>query len=272
MSMSCPIDTGQSSCIQLAHGGGGRKMRELIENSIYKYLAEENAERHHDAALVKGFDEMLLTTDSYVVNPLFFPGGDIGQLAVYGTVNDLCMAGATPRYLTLSFIIEEGLPLIDFEKILLSIATAARECDVSIVTGDTKVVERGNCDKLFINTAGVGKKSEHSIHPRQIQSGDSIILNGDLGRHGVAIMAARDQVECEVKSDIASLLPATASLLRSCKTIKCMRDLTRGGLASALNELAEYCQMGISIDQEKIPKHPEVESYCEILGLDSAYS
>jgi hydrogenase expression/formation protein HypE len=221
-----------------------------------------------------GGNRLALTTDSYVVHPLSFPGGDIGSLAVHGTVNDLAMSGSRPLYLSASYIIEEGLPMSALDRIIQSMARAARACNVQIVTGDTKVVDKGKGDGLFVNTAGIGI-IEHGldISPRSVAPGDAVLVSGDLGRHGIAIMAVREglQFEGPIESDSAPLADMVADLLASGVDLHCLRDLTRGGLASALNEIAETARVSMEIDERCVPVCEAVRGACEILGLDPLY-
>ncbi|MGE0325878.1 MAG: hydrogenase expression/formation protein HypE [Polyangiaceae bacterium] len=266
--------------IQLAHGGGGRRMGQLIEQLIRPALRRSleaapwvKDTRHDSAALDIDTGKLALTSDSYVVSPLFFPGGDIGRLAVCGTLNDLAMAGARPRALTLSLILEEGLPLETLRRVLDSAGTAAQTAGVPIVSGDTKVVERGKADGLFINTSGVGERSEQWIHPSSIQPGDAVMLLGDVGRHGVAILCARQTLHLEspVESDCRSLWPDVEALLAANVELHCLRDCTRGGLASACLELAGECGLSFCLEETFIPVTPAVQSAAELLGLDPLY-
>jgi hydrogenase expression/formation protein HypE len=274
-STSCPIDNNSESRVQLAHGGGGRLMHELIERVFVAAFRNAPLEARHDSSVVQvGKAKLAMTTDSYVVHPLFFPGGNIGSLAVHGTVNDLAMSGAKPLYLSAGYIIEEGLPIETLARVARSMAEAATECGVQIITGDTKVVDKGMGDGLFINTAGVGViEHDFSIAPRFARPGDAIILSGDLGRHGIAIMAIREglQFEGEIKSDSASLAGMVARLLASGARVNCLRDLTRGGLATALNEIASVARLSIKIDERAVPVSDVVRGACEILGLDPLY-
>jgi hydrogenase expression/formation protein HypE len=269
--LSCPRSSQTEDRILLGHGGGGQLSHNLIKERISR-LYQDSADLLHDSAVFSASTSRLaFTTDSFVVNPLFFPGGDIGSLSVYGTANDLAMSGARPEFLSIAFIIEEGFPFAALDRILDSIREAAHISGIRCVTGDTKVVERGNGDGIFINTSGIGSLREGlSIHPTRIEAGDAILLNGDVGRHGVAIMGARNQglFQASVRSDCACLYPVVEALLDAGVDIHCLRDLTRGGLAAALNELAEASQLGVLISEEQIPIDPEVNSCCEILGLD----
>jgi hydrogenase expression/formation protein HypE len=273
-SLQCPLPLQQYTHVQMAHGGGGRVMHQLIEQMLLPSLGS-NPDWQHDAArLSLPPGQLAFTTDSYVVSPLFFPGGDIGCLAVYGTVNDLAMAGARPLYLSLSFILEEGLPMETLWRVVQSIAAASRQAGIQIVTGDTKVVDRGKGDGLYINTAGVGV-IEHpwSIRPSSVQPGDVLLISGDIGRHGIAILAAREelQLETSLESDCAPVAATVQTLLAEGIEIHCLRDLTRGGLATALNEIAAAAQVAIALDEAAIPIGPEVQAACEILGLDPLY-
>lgn len=273
--MSCPIPIKNYLYVTLAHGGGGKLMRELIEKMIAPALNNPLLDTEHDSTVFDSPGKKLaFTTDSYVVKPLFFPGGNIGDLAVYGTVNDLAMSGAKPLYLSLGFILEEGLEMKALWEILKSIKSAAIRANVQIITGDTKVVDKGKGDGIFINTSGVGV-IEHSqtISPAKIKAGDKIILNGDIGRHGIAIMAVREglKFESEIKTDSAPLNGIVNNLIEGGVKINCMRDLTRGGLSSALNELSESSNLKIQIDENAIPVNEDVHGACEILGLDPLY-
>jgi hydrogenase expression/formation protein HypE len=265
--------------VQMAHGGGGRVMRKLIEGSLLPLFEAQvpPAERlplHDSAVLDLGSARIAFTTDSFVVSPLFFPGGDIGKLAVFGTVNDLAMAGATPMYLSCSLILEEGLPLEVLERVVQSMQQAADEVGVRIVTGDTKVVDRGKGDGLFINTAGVGLVPQGvDISPARVAAGDRILVSGDIGRHGIAIMSVREglQFEGAPESDCASLAVLVAQLRALGTRLHCLRDLTRGGLAAALIEFAEHAGVGIELQEAAIPVIPQVGGACELLGLDPLY-
>jgi hydrogenase expression/formation protein HypE len=273
--LSCPIPIQQYPYILSAHGGGGKLMHNLVQRMFVATFDNPQLKMEHDGAVFRITDQRLaFSTDSYVISPLFFPGGDIGSLAVYGTVNDLAMCGAQPLYLSVGFILEEGLLMKTLWKIVQSMQKAARESGVQIVTGDTKVVEKGKGDGVFINTAGVGAlKHKKTIGPEYIQTGDVIILNGDIGRHGISIMAVREglQFENPVESDSASVADLVTQLLNSGIDIHCMRDLTRGGLASALIEISEKAKKHVHINENSIPVIPEVLGACEILGFDPIY-
>lgn len=272
--MSCPIPIQQYPQVLLAHGGGGRLMHQLIEQMFLPVFGTPDRIQHDAATLQLSGNKIAFTTDSYVVRPLFFPGGDIGSLAVHGTVNDLAMAGARPLYLSLGLILEEGLPMTTLWQVVQSIQQAAVNAGVQIVTGDTKVVDRGKGDGIFINTAGVGV-IEHpwTIAPISVQPGDVILLNGDIGRHGIAIMAVREGLEFEttIASDSAPVADLVLELLQAGIEIHCLRDLTRGGLASTLNEIAAAAQVTITLTETQIPVNEEVRGACEILGLDPLY-
>ncbi|MBE3073052.1 MAG: hydrogenase expression/formation protein HypE [Acidobacteria bacterium] len=271
----CPVPIGRYQTVQMAHGGGGRLMHQLLEQVIVPAFSNPALDARHDSAVIDLHGRRLaLTTDSYVVHPLFFPGGDIGTLAVNGTVNDLAMSGARPLCLTAGFIIEEGLPLETLQRLVASMRVAADAVNVQIVTGDTKVVDKGKGDGIFINTAGIGViEHELDIAPRSVQAGDVIVLSGDLGRHGMAIMAVREGLEFEsaIESDCAPLARPVLALIADGVDVHCLRDLTRGGLASALNEIAGAAGVGMSIDERAIPVREDVRGACEILGFDPLY-
>jgi hydrogenase expression/formation protein HypE len=271
--------------ITLAHGSGGRAMHELIEGLFLEYLRNPLLEALEDQAVFEvGEGEartrLAFTTDSYVVTPVFFPGGDIGRLAVCGTVNDLCVSGARPLYLSAAFIIEEGLPMEELRRILVSMREAAEEAGVSVVTGDTKVVQKGGADKIFINTAGIGiVESPVQISAARARVGDKVILSGTVGDHGTTIMIARGELELEtdIRSDTAPLhslvreMIEAAALSTDAGAIHCLRDPTRGGVATTLNEIALASEVCIEIEEERIPVREEVKGACEILGLDPLY-
>ncbi|MFP4046167.1 MAG: hydrogenase expression/formation protein HypE [Bacteroidales bacterium] len=266
-----------SSTITLDHGSGGRLSHELIENLFGKYFSNPILNTKSDSAIVDLSDGLsAFTTDSYVVDPIFFPGGNIGKLAICGTINDLSVSGAIPLYISAGFIIEEGFDLKSLELIVDSMAKEAKKAGVKIVTGDTKVVNRGKADKIYINTAGVGK-----LEPIRkkigcgslIKPGDKIILNGDLGRHEIAIMTAREKlgIETAVESDCESLNTLTEDILSTYNGVHFMRDLTRGGLAGILNEVAGMGEFGVKLYEDQIPADDRVRSICELLGLDPLY-
>jgi hydrogenase expression/formation protein HypE len=269
---SCPIPISQYPQVLLAHGGGGKLMHQLIGKMFLTAFGNPPLETRHDSAVVEWTGKKLaFTTDSYVVRPLFFPGGDIGSMAVHGTVNDLAMSGARPLYLSAAFIIEEGLPMDALWRIVCSMRDAAQRCGAQIITGDTKVVDKGKGDGLFINTAGIGV-IEHPpiIAPGSVRPGDAVLVSGDLGRHGMAIMAVREglQFESAIESDSAPVHEIVLELLNAGIEIHCLRDLTRGGLASALNEIAEGAGGRIEIVEKSVPVREDVHAACEMLGLD----
>ncbi len=272
---ACPLPIHDDSAIMLAHGGGGRKMHELIEKLIIPAFSQGTPSQHHDGAVLKFGDvSIAFTTDSYVVNPLFFPGGDIGRLAVHGTVNDLAMCGARATHLSCGLILEEGLPMETLEKIVQSMAESAKACGVQLVTGDTKVVDKGKGDGIFINTAGIGiLERPVTIRPSEVKPEDAVLLSGDVGRHGIAIMAVREGLSFEtvIESDTAPLWGAVEALLAAGIQVHCLRDLTRGGLSSALNEIAEVAKLQVNIDESMIPVREDVRGACELLGLDPLY-
>ncbi len=260
--------------ILLAHGSGGKLAHDLVEKSFIKALANPLLAKLNDSAVFDLSGRLAFTTDSYVVSPIFFPGGDIGKLAVCGTVNDLAMSGARPLYLSLSFIIEEGLAFSELERIVGSVQRAAGEAGVEIITGDTKVVPKGSADKLFVNTAGVGLIPEKvDISGDRAKPGDKVILNGTIGDHGIAVISQREGLSfaTELKSDCAPLGGLVAEMLNVSPNIHCLRDPTRGGLATSLNELAKQSKVSIRIEEEKIPVREEVLAACEMLGFDPLY-
>lgn len=268
----CPLPVEQYPQVLMAHGGGGKLMHRLVENVFGRAFSNPILDTRHDSAQ---FDippgRLAMTTDSYVVRPIFFPGGDIGSLAVHGTVNDLAMSGARPLFLSAAFIIEEGLPMETLGRVACSMRDAARKCGVQIITGDTKVVDKGRGDGLYINTAGIGV-IEHSpgILPQNVEPGDAVIVSGDLGRHGMAIMAVREglQFDSTIESDSAPVHEAVLALLQAGIEVHCLRDLTRGGLASALNEIADAAGVKIAVEQKSIPVREDVHAACEMLGFD----
>ncbi|MCM0612928.1 hydrogenase expression/formation protein HypE [Marinobacter sediminum] len=267
----CPLANDDQEVVKMAHGGGGRAMAQLLDSLFRPAFDNPWLERQHDGAVLDMAGAIAFTTDSYVVRPLFFPGSDIGAMAVHGTVNDIAMCGAEPQYLSAGFILEEGLPLAILRRVVGSMAAAARETGVRIVTGDLKVVERGKADGLYINTAGVGRVvAPHPIEPGQVKPGDRLLLSGDIGRHGIAVMAAREKLDLEsaIESDCASIAPPVLALLNEGIAIRCLRDLTRGGLASALVEVAETAGLAAQIREADIPVREDVSAVCELLGLD----
>ena len=260
-----------NALIQLGHGGGGRLSQQLIQELVLPAFGPADGVLHDAALLSSPGPQLAFTTDSYVVRPLFFPGGDIGRMAVIGSANDLAMAGARPVALSLALILEEGLPLAVLERVISSIRSAAELCQVRVITGDTKVVERGKGDGVFINTSAIGVV-EHGrrIHPAAVATGDAVLVSGDLGRHGLAILTAREDLglRCNLESDLAPLQPAVQELLAAGLDLHCLRDLTRGGLASGIHEIATAAGYRIHLEEEAIPLHPAVRSACELLGLD----
>jgi hydrogenase expression/formation protein HypE len=274
------LGTVQVPTVTLAHGGGGKAMKDLIDdvfvaafdNDLLASL--EDQARIELATLAAHGDRLAFTTDSFVVDPLFFPGGDIGKLAVCGTINDLAVGGAIPLYLSCAVIIEEGVSIETLRRIACSMAEAARSAGVRIVTGDTKVVNKGACDKLFVTTSGVGvirHGVELGVH--RARPGDMVLVNGLLGDHGAAILEARGEMALQttIESDCASLHDLVASVLAKAPGVRCMRDATRGGVATVLNEIAEASGVDVEIDEKSVPIREEVRAFCEILGLDPLY-
>ena len=257
--------------VLLGHGGGGSLSQRLIDQLLVPAFGPADGVLLDAALLPAEAGPLAFTTDSYVVRPLFFPGGDIGSLAVFGTVNDLAMVGASAIALSLSLILEEGLPMPLLQQVVASIRLAAQRCGVPVVTGDTKVVERGKGDGIYINTAGIGRVDHGlQIGPKAVRSGDAILVSGDLGRHGVAILAARQELgfRTELRSDLAPLQEPVRALLAADLELHCLRDLTRGGLASALHEISRGAGLGVLVRENAIPIAPEVDAACELLGLD----
>jgi hydrogenase expression/formation protein HypE len=279
---ACPVPQSRYDRILLGHGSGGMLTSQLIQkiflpgfdNNILSALEDQATVRvdgkHNGAA----GQRIAFTTDSFVVRPLFFPGGDIGKLAVCGTVNDLAVGGATPLFLSAAFILEEGLPLMDLQRIVASMRAACDQAGVTLVTGDTKVVDRGKGDQIFITTSGIGAFPENrSLSIRNARPGDKVIVSGTIGDHGIAIMSVREGIEFEtvLESDCASLNDLTRVMLEACPSIRCMRDPTRGGVSSALNELADGSRVGVRLNEATLPVKPEVKAACEMLGLDTLY-
>ena len=300
--LSCPVPRVADDRIVLAHGGGGRLTHQLIEKIFIPAFSNSMLEQRHDGAIVPvGGARLAFTTDSFVVRPLIFPGGNIGDLAINGTVNDLAMCGARPLYLSAGFILEEGLAMDTLRTVVTSMKEAAARANVQLVTGDTKVVDKGKGDGIFINTSGIGVIEEYpllpppgrsgapkveraggirneggnttSIGPASVQPGDAVIVSGDLGRHGVAILSVREGLEFEspILSDCANVWPAVEALLQAGIEIHCMRDLTRGGLATTMNEIAADRGVCIKLEEALIPVEETVQGACEILGLDPLY-
>lgn len=272
---TCPLPVEDAYVVTMAHGSGGKHTSQLIENIFLPAFANPQLALLHDgAALDLPHNKIVMTTDSYVVQPIFFPGGDIGKLAVTGTCNDLAMCGAKPLYLSCGFIIEEGFLQEDLKRLAESMKTEAQNVSVQIVTGDTKVVERQSGGNIFINTSAIGVRlSECPLSPHQIQEGDAILISGDIGRHGIAVMAERQELEFSspLLSDCASLVGMVEALLQEGINVHCLRDLTRGGLSTALVELAGAAKMEFQVLEEQIPVSEAVNSACEILGLDPLY-
>ena len=271
----CPLPLTHYPNVVMAHGGGGRLMQQLIESIFVPAFNNDLLSQRHDGAVFPLAGKRLaFTTDSYVVQPLFFPGGDIGTLAINGTANDLAMCGARPLYLSSGFIIEEGLPMETLWRVVQSMKQAADLAGVQLVTGDTKVVDKGKGDGIFINTSGIGV-IEHDlvISPASVRPGDAVLLSGDIGRHGITIMSVREGLgfETTIESDCAPLWSLVQALLDQGVTIHCLRDLTRGGLASGLNEIAQASDLGIEIRETAVPVREEVRGACEILGFDPIY-
>jgi hydrogenase expression/formation protein HypE len=275
MTLQCPMPKFDFDIITLGHGSGGILTHQLLNTGVFSLLSNPMLDEKHDGAVFTATGRMAFAADSYVVSPIFFPGGNIGELAINGTVNDLAMCGAAAQYLSLSFIIEEGLPIQDFWTILSAIKEACRKANVYVVTGDTKVVEKGKGDGIFINTSGVG-----SVHPsadiniKNVRPGDKIIISGNIGSHGVAIMSMRQGLEFEsdIVSDTANLNHTVIPLIEEYGAgIHFLRDPTRGGVATVLNEIAKDSNTGINIYQNKLPVTESVASACELLGLDPLY-
>ncbi len=275
LAISCPAPSRTGNVIRLGHGSGGKLSSRLIEDLFLPLLGNEILSQLDDAALLDlGSGQIAITTDSYVVTPIFFPGGDIGSLSVHGTLNDLAMRGARPLFMTASFILEEGLSFDDLSRVAVSVNNACLENRITLVAADTKVVNKGAADKLFITTCGVGTVDQQPAPgASRARPGDCVLLSGDVGRHGIAIMACREELDLEtsVSSDSAALHNVVQKMLSVPDSVHCLRDITRGGLASVLNELAAASEIGVVVDEENIPIHPEVRAVCELLGLDPFY-
>jgi hydrogenase expression/formation protein HypE len=275
-SIPCLTSTQSSQLIKLGHGSGGKMTSDLIEEVFLPTLGNSTLNTLDDSALVQvAQGPLAFTIDSYVVSPIFFPGGNIGSLAVNGTVNDLAVRGARPLFLSTSFILEEGLALDDLRRVITSLRAACDDSGINLVTADTKVVNKGAADQLFITTSGIGVV-EYNPAPSaaSVRPGDCIVISGDIGRHGIAIMSTREGLELEtsIESDSCSLYELAAAALKCASDgVHCMRDITRGGLATVLNEIAASSQVGLKVDEEAIPVHPEVTGVCELLGLDPLY-
>lgn len=273
--IACPSPMLQHKTVQLGHGSGGRLSAELVEKLFLPYFGNEILDKLDDQAILQPPPgKLAFTTDSFVVDPIFFPGGNIGDLAVNGTVNDICMSGAKPYYISVSFIIEEGFSFEDLHRILSAMKQAADIAGVSVVTGDTKVVNKGCCDGIFINTSGIGIVGEGiNISAANLQVGDHIILSGSVGDHGMAIMTSRQNLsfKTEIRSDTAALNGMVAKILQDSNHVHAMRDPTRGGVAATLNEWAKSSQVGIEIAEDTLPVNVPVRSACELLGIDPLY-
>lgn len=275
MKLACPMPKLDFDIITLGHGSGGLLTHKLLNEFVFEALGDCLLNADHDGATLKIEGNIAMTTDSFVVSPIFFPGGNIGDLAINGTLNDLAMCGAKPTYLSLAFIIEEGFALADFWEVLMSIKWAAVQNEVKIVTGDTKVVDQGKGDQIFINTTGIGHILKQSqIDATRIQASDKIVLSGPLAAHGMAIMSKRDGLEFEttIESDTQCVYPIVEAAIQSFgEKIKLLRDPTRGGLATSLNEIAQTTGLGIQIQEASLPIDAQVKSACEILGFDPVY-
>ena len=275
MQLSCPMPQLDFEVITLGHGSGGILTNKLLETGVFKLLENPMLNQKHDGAVFELSGQLAFSTDSYVISPVFFPGGNIGELAVNGTVNDIAMCGAIPKYLSLGFIIEEGLTMTEFWEILVSIKSAAENAGVQIVTGDTKVVEKGKGDKIFINTSGIGQvHPKANINTENIKVGDKIIVSGHIATHGVAIMSVREGLEFEttLESDTQNLNHAVKILLDEFgDAIHLLKDPTRGGVATVLNEIARDTKLGMELTQSELPVLEQVDSACELLGLDPLY-
>lgn len=271
----CPVSYYNKTKIEMGHGGGGRMTADLINTIFQPFFDNEYLNQQHDGAIFKADGTRLaFTTDSFVVNPLFFPGGNIGDLAVNGTVNDLLCCGAIPDYLSCGFIIEEGFEIEKLKTIVETMSTAAREAGIKFVTGDTKVVEHGKCDGVYINTSGIGHLRENiNISPFNVKKGDKVIITGEIGNHGIAIMSVREGIKfsTKIKSDTASLTDITERLLDVIPETRLIRDPTRGGLSSTLNEIAGSAGVTINIYEMSLPVNPGVKAACELLGIDPLY-
>ena len=258
--------------ITLDYGSGGKKTSRLIERMILPALDNPALSELGDGAVLEGAEKLVFSTDSFVVDPIFFPGGDIGKLSVCGTVNDIAMCGGVPKFLSCSFIIEEGFPVKALEKVVASIGAACKKAGVQVVTGDTKVVEKGRGDKIYINTAGIGVLKYPGLSPKAIRAGDKVIVSGTVGDHGSAVMLARNgMMQGEIRSDCAPLNALADAVLSGGARVRVLRDPTRGGVATTLNEFVEGSGLGIEIEEDKIPVRPQVQAACELLGLDPMY-
>jgi hydrogenase expression/formation protein HypE len=275
MQLQCPMPDLDYDIITLGHGSGGKLTNRLLEKTVFEVFNNDEINTRHDGALLKMNGNIVFSTDSFVVSPIFFPGGDIGELAVNGTVNDVAMCGGIPKYLSLSFIIEEGMKMKDFWNVLIGVKYACDKAGVQIVTGDTKVVERGKGDKIFINTTGIGELHPNAdIRLERVKKGDKIIVSGNIATHGISILSVRRGLEFEsdIESDTCNLNHTVITLLNEFgQDIHLMRDPTRGGVASTLNELSRDSQMGFDLKECAMPIDGQVASACEMLGLDPLY-
>ena len=273
--ISCPVPLADGRRILLAHGGGGRLTRDLVERVFLPAFRNDTLAALHDSAVLeRPGGRLAFTTDSFVVHPLFFPGGDVGKLAVTGTVNDLAMSGARPLYLSLGFILEEGLAVDDLMRVVASAQAAAHEASVTVVAGDTKVVERGKGDGIFITSSGVGVvEARRPVAPGEVRPGDAVLVSGSVGQHGIAVMVQRDGLAfaSPIVSDCASVAGAVLALLESGLDVHCLRDPTRGGVATVLNEIAAQAHCEIAVHESAIPVGEDVAGACEVLGLDPLY-
>ena len=273
--LSCPVPLSHPDIVQLAHGGGGKLTARLIETLFVPAFRNPHLDPLGDGAVVTvGNERLAFTTDSFVVKPIFFPGGDIGSLAVHGTVNDLAMCGAKPLFLSAGLVLEEGFPMADLERVVAGMAEACRGVGVALVTGDTKVVDRGKGDGIYVNTSGVGRLRDGvSVGPARAEAGDAVLVSGPVGDHGIAVMAAREGIDFETTllSDSAPVVAPVAALLEAVPDTHVLRDPTRGGVATALGEIAVSSQVGIRVEEAEIPVRDEVQGVCELLGLDPLY-
>ncbi len=273
--ISCPMPELDYDVITLGHGSGGKLTHHLLDTGVFEILDNEYLATRHDGALLNIDGPVAFSTDSFVISPLFFPGGNIGDLAVNGTVNDLAMCGAHPQFISLGFILEEGLDVRELWEIIYTIKLAAEHSGVKVVTGDTKVVEKGKGDKIFINTTGIGKLHQKGkIDPQRVMAGDKIIVSGSIANHGICIMSKREglEFETEIKSDTRDVSGLTTALLdRFGEKIKLFRDPTRGGVATVLNEIAGQVNTGVELKEEDLPVATQVDAACEMLGLDPLY-
>ncbi|GHT12018.1 hydrogenase expression/formation protein HypE [Bacteroidia bacterium] len=275
MEINCPVPYTESDCVLLGHGSGGRLSHQLIRDIFYPAFRNPLLEQNHDGCVFPvEAGRLAYSTDTFVVNPIFFPGGNIGDLAINGTVNDLACCGAEPRYLTAGFILEEGFPLADLQQVVNAMQSAAQKANVQIVAGDTKVVERGKCDKIFINTSGIGFVPQGvDITPSQVRPGDAVICSGDIGVHGITILSSRESLgfETNLKSDTATLNKMISQLILSINEVHVLRDPTRGGVGTTLNEIAASANVEIELDEASLPVPEPVRAASEILGLDPLY-